>query len=94
MLAQVADDKFSITGSVTFSSALALAADGRRKFKGLKTVEVDLAGVTKMDSAILAVLLSWRRFCKANDAEFCLSGCKDDIKVLLKSYHIADLFDI
>ena len=92
-LEQVADNKFAIAGSVTFNSGRDLAALGLVKFKGLKTVQIDCSEITAIDSAILAVFLAWHRFFKTNNVEFSLRGCKSDLKVLLKSYHIADLFD-
>lgn len=92
-LDKVTDNKFVIAGSVTFNSASDLAALGLIKFKGLKTVQVDCSEITAIDSAILAVLLAWYRFFKTNKVEFSLLGCKSDLKVLLKSHHIADLFD-
>lgn len=92
-LDQVTNNKFAITGSVTFASGRDLAALGLVKFKGLQTVQIDCSEITVIDSTILAVFLAWRRFFKKNNMQFSLLGCKSDLKVLLKSYHIADLFD-
>jgi ABC-type transporter Mla MlaB component len=91
-LDQVATNKFAISGSVTFNSGRDLAMLGIAKFKGLKTVQIDCSKITTIDSAVLAVLIAWHRFFKTNNIEFSLSGCKDNLRVLLKSYHVADLF--
>ena len=85
-------NEFAVCGSVTFSSGRDLAMLGKAKFKGLKKVQVDFSKVSAMDSAIVAVMLTWHRFFKANNIDFVFSGGKPNLKVLLKSYGLADLF--
>lgn len=91
-LDQIEPNKFVISGSITFESGSNIAAIGKDNFKGLKTVELDFSKITTIDSAILAVLLDWRRFFQANNIGFVFLGAKHNLKVLLKSYGLADLF--
>lgn len=55
-----ADSRFAAVGSLTFGTARNARALGLRLLKGLQgDVVVDCAGVTRGDSAGLAVLLDW-----------------------------------
>jgi phospholipid transport system transporter-binding protein len=51
--------RFELAGDVGFGDAARLLAEGDHAFRGLSAVEVDLAQVTRADSAGLALLLEW-----------------------------------
>lgn len=53
---------FVISGLLVFETVAELAKQGNQKFKDAgETVELDLSGVSKSDSAGLALLVEWRR---------------------------------
>jgi phospholipid transport system transporter-binding protein len=58
-LAAAAEGRFELSGDVGFADAARLLAEGDAAFRGLDTVEVDLARVGRADSAGLALLLEW-----------------------------------
>ena len=58
-LATAGPGKFELSGEVGFDDAARLLADGDRAFASLQAVEVDLARVTRADSAGLALLIEW-----------------------------------
>ena len=51
--------QFELAGPVDFDSVARLLAEGDRAFAPLRSVEVDLARVTRIDSAGLALLIEW-----------------------------------
>jgi phospholipid transport system transporter-binding protein len=51
--------RFELAGDVGFRDAARLLAEGEAAFAGLERIEVDLAGVARVDSAGLALLLEW-----------------------------------
>ncbi len=53
------EGRFTLSGDLVFSSAAAVHAEGEAAFGSLDRAEVDLAGVGRVDSAGLAVLLEW-----------------------------------
>lgn len=55
---------FAVSGPVTFATAGRLLEEGNRQFTG-QALLVDLAGVTDVDSAGLALLLEWLRGARA-----------------------------
>ncbi len=58
-LAPAGPGKFDLSGEVGFTDAARLLAEGDRAFEPLQAVEVDLARVTRADSAGLALLIEW-----------------------------------
>ena len=58
-LAPAGAGRFELHGELGFGDAARLLAEGERAFGSLQSVEVDLAGVTRVDSAGLAVLIEW-----------------------------------
>lgn len=60
-LEQLAAGRSRLAGPLTFDTVMGLFQQGPRLFAGSKTVELDLAGVERSDSAGLALLVSWVR---------------------------------
>ena len=58
-LARAADGTFELRGDVGFEDVSRLLAEGDAAFGALERVDVDLAGVARVDSAGLALLLEW-----------------------------------
>jgi phospholipid transport system transporter-binding protein len=58
-LAAAGPGRFELTGTVGFEDAARLLSDGDAAFGSLPAVEVDLARVTRADSAGLALLIEW-----------------------------------
>ncbi len=53
------EGRFALSGDLVFGSAASVHAKGEAAFGTLPRAEVDLAGVGRVDSAGLAVLLEW-----------------------------------
>ena len=53
------EGRFAVEGELLFRTVTALDRVARKAFTGNSAVEVDLAGVTRCDSAALALLLEW-----------------------------------
>ena len=58
-LAAAGPGRFELSGDIGFDDAARLLAEGDAAFGALKEVELDLAGVARVDSAGLALLLEW-----------------------------------
>jgi phospholipid transport system transporter-binding protein len=58
-LAAEGEGRFALSGDVGFEDAARLLAEGDAAFGALGRAEVDLAGVGRVDSAGLALLLEW-----------------------------------
>jgi phospholipid transport system transporter-binding protein len=53
------EGRFELSGEVGFDDAARLLAEGDAGFGNLQEAEVDLAGISRADSAGLALLLEW-----------------------------------
>jgi phospholipid transport system transporter-binding protein len=58
-LAAAGPGRFELTGEVGFGDAARLLAEGDAAFGALQDADLDLAQVTRADSAGLALLLEW-----------------------------------
>jgi phospholipid transport system transporter-binding protein len=58
-LAAAGPGRFELSGDIGFEDAARLLAEGDAAFGALKQAELDLAGVARVDSAGLALLLEW-----------------------------------
>jgi phospholipid transport system transporter-binding protein len=58
-LTELGDGRFAVEGELVFRTVTALDRAARKLFAAAAEVEVDLAGVTRCDSAALALLLEW-----------------------------------
>jgi phospholipid transport system transporter-binding protein len=58
-LQDMGEGRFALTGEITFETAERVLLASEEPFEQHTRIEVDLAGVTKADSAGLALLLEW-----------------------------------
>ena len=91
-LAPAGPGRFELSGEIGFVDAARLLAEGDRAFAPLQAVEVDLARVTRADSAGLALLIEWSlaareagrqlRYCNLPPAVVSLAGISDVSELL------------
>lgn len=60
---------FRVAGELSFASAGRALADSIERFREHAVIQVDLAGVTRADSAGLALLLEWVNWARNNARE-------------------------
>ena len=58
-LAELDPGRFALSGDLGFDDAVRMLAEGDAAFGGMRRAEIDLAGVARVDSAGLALLLEW-----------------------------------
>ena len=76
-----------LSGPVTLSNVAALLDEGRRHLaEGVQTI--DLAEVSEMDSALLALLLAWLRDAKARDKPVVFANLPESLRTIAKLYGV------
>jgi len=60
-LVDAGDGRFALAGELGFDTVTRLLAAGEKAFAPHPRIELDLAGVTRCDSAAVALLLEWVR---------------------------------
>jgi phospholipid transport system transporter-binding protein len=79
-----------LSGPVTLANVAAVLEDGRRHLEdGVESV--DLAGVTEMDSALLALLLAWMREAKSRDRSLTLVNPPQALSTIARLYGVDTL---
>jgi len=69
--------RYRLAGGAGYANARQLLEDGRRHFGGEARAELDLGGLTALDSAGLAVLVTWLAEARAGRRELAYSGLPD-----------------
>ena len=79
-----------VSGAVTLGNVAALLEEGRRYIgDGVQTI--DLAEVSEMDSALLALLLAWLREAKRRDAALSFTRLPEGLTTIARLYGVAEL---
>jgi phospholipid transport system transporter-binding protein len=79
-----------LSGPVTLANVAAVLEEGRRHLEdGVESV--DLAGVTEMDSALLALLLAWMREAKSRNRSLTLANPPHALSTIARLYGVDNL---
>jgi phospholipid transport system transporter-binding protein len=79
-----------LSGPVTLANVAAVLEEGRRHLEdGVESV--DLAGVTEMDSALLALLLAWMREAKSRNRSLALANPPHALSTIARLYGVDNL---
>lgn len=70
-----------LKGELTFNSVPSVL-DCEHLFKDVETLEVDLGGVSRSDSAGLALLVAWVRFAKQHQKTIRFSNVPDQLRAM------------
>jgi len=73
-----------VTGPVTFATVGDLLRTSQSLFVGPKAITVDLAAVTSVDSAGLALLLEWLRLARSAGRAVTYTGLPDKLVAIAK----------
>jgi phospholipid transport system transporter-binding protein len=85
--------RITLSGPVTLANAARLLDEGRRHIaEGARTV--DLAEVTELDSALLALLLAWLREARAAKRELLFANLPQALQTLARLYGVEELLPL
>lgn len=85
------DGRFSLSGEMTFDTAERILAQSEGPFEKHTRIEVDLAGVTRADSAGLALLLEWVTWANHTVREIRFAGIPARITAIAKTTEVNEL---
>jgi phospholipid transport system transporter-binding protein len=86
---------YAITGELTFASTTAALGAARAALgQGQGAFEVDLAGVTRADSAALALLLELARNARAAGRELRCSGAPEQLRRLAGFFGVSEVLGL
>lgn len=85
------EGRFSLSGAMTFSTAGKILKDSERPFDKHTQIEVDLSGVTRTDSAGLALLLEWITWANHTVREIRFVGTPEKIDAIARVTEVEGL---
>lgn len=90
-LSELGDGRYALRGDVSFRTAESILRASDRMFSGKTSLEIDLADVSRTDSAGLALLLEWMRVTALAGGEVRFTNIPEKIQAIAVT---ADLSDI
>ena len=90
-LAPAGPGKFELAGTVGFDDAARLLAEGDAAFAGLPAIDVDLARVTRVDSAGLALLIEWALAARAEGRQLRYGNVPPAVTSLARISDVTEL---
>ena len=84
------DGRCRLTGAVTLGNVLELREQGLRLFTAAQT-ELDLSGVTEVDSTALSLLFEWRRAALAANRSIRYVNLPENLSSLARLYGVTEL---
>ncbi len=78
-------DAARVSGALTFQTAQDYLADSRSWLSGQQgTATIDLSGVSRVDSAGIALLLEWLRLARERGRDVHFTGVPDQVRHLIQ----------
>lgn len=74
--------RFALSGELGFDTVARMLDQGVQAFAPHPAVEVDMAGVTRCDSAAVALLLEWVRLAEARGARIAFKSLPDSVHAI------------
>ena len=87
-LAVVGDGRFELRGALDFSTVGELLSRGLDVFTGHRQVVLDLAGVTRANSAGLALLLEWLDHGKKRGFELRVVNLPESLRAIARMSNV------
>ena len=93
ILVSRSEGEFALTGDLVFENAARVLAEGEAAFGDLPKTEIDLAGVGRVDSAGLALLLEWAIAARAAGRVVSYRNLPDGAVALAGISDVSELLD-
>ncbi len=87
------DGRFVLSGDMSFETAERLLRESEEMFEQHTSIEVDLSGVEKADSAGLALLLEWITWANHTVREIRFSDMPERVLAIAKTTEVDHLLD-
>lgn len=85
------DGRFGVNGELGFSTVMTALEKSKAVFAGHSVIELDLAGVTRADSAGLALLLEWVNWARNTAHEIRYRNIPAEIIAMAQISEVEDM---
>ena len=92
------DGRFQISGELSFKTVNAVLAESKATIfsapESLRTLDLELAGVTRADSAGLALLIQWMRMAREHDTNICFHHLPEQLLAIARAGELDTLLPV
>ena len=92
-LEQAAPDRYAVRGALTFDTVPFVLAAGCTAIATQRSLSFDLAGVSRADSAGLALLIEWLRVARRCDAHIVFLHVPEQLAAIAVACRVDDLLE-
>lgn len=85
------DGRFEILGELSFQTAVSALEQSKAVFSQHSIIEIDLAGVTRVDSAGLALMLEWVNWARNSAHDLRFSNIPPQIVSIAQISEVEDM---
>ena len=85
------EGKFALQGDMSFDTANTILRDSESQFARHASLDIDLSGVKRADSAGLALLLEWIAQARSRSADIRFQGIPDSLLAIAKTCEVDEL---
>ena len=91
-----ADGRFQVSGELSFNTVNALLAESRQSIFAQHSAELvlDLGGISRADSAGLALLLQWMRMARASDRKIHFHHLPEQLLAIARAGELEPLLPV
>ena len=90
-LSDLGDGRFALLGDMSFDSAEQIRRASQKIFDGQPSIELDLSGVEKTDSAGLALLLEWISWASSSEVALRFLAIPEKVLAIAQTADVDDL---
>jgi phospholipid transport system transporter-binding protein len=92
-LVELGEGRFGVSGVLDFATVGGLLSQGLAAFGGNPRVELDLQGVTRSNSAALALLLEWLDLGRSQGFELHFVNLPESLLAIARMSNVEDLLE-
>lgn len=87
---------YQITGELNFATVTSVLEEGRQRLfqSSGQRIDLDLAGVTRADSAGLALLIEWMRLAQQHQVEICFHHLPEQLLAIARAGELDSLLPV
>ena len=88
------DDRFLLSGDLHFDNVPQIWEESRAMFTGAPGLTLDLAGITRTDSAGLALLIEWMRLARERHKPIAFKNVPAQMRALIEASGLTEVLPL
>ena len=93
LLEDLGGGRLRLSGELRFHTVPELLRQGRGRFEGASRFHLDLSGVTRADSAGLALLLEWLQACRRRQQDLLIENLPESLAAIARVSNLGGLLE-